>query len=69
MNNIDCHAVYQIRRDLKAENNPLEGNDRKRSSDIAALEQSIHEMNTCFDNLSSNQGDGDVRFKEDQRYD
>ena len=44
MNATERHAVFQIRADLKAHKNPLNGASRKRTSEVADLQRTVREL-------------------------
>ena len=59
MNDTERHAVFQIRADLKAHKNPLGGNTRKSTSEVAALQHSVWELSACVDNFPDNRSEDD----------
>ena len=48
------HAVFQIRADLKAHKNPLDGATRKRTSEVADLQRSVQELSARVNNYPDN---------------
>ena len=59
---MDCterHAVFQIRADLRANKDPLSRNDRKRTSEVAALQRSVRELSARVENLPDNCSEDD----------
>ena len=54
MNSTECHAMFQIRADLKADKSPLGGITRKRTSEVADLQRSVREISACVDNYPDN---------------
>ena len=42
MNSTERHAVFQIRADLRDNKDPLGRNDRKRTSEVAALDDNTY---------------------------
>ena len=61
MNTIERHAVFQIRADLRANKDPLGRNNRKRTSEVAALQRSVRELSARVDNLPDNRSEDDHR--------
>ena len=48
MNATERHTVFQIRSDMKALKDPLGRNTRKRTSEVAALQRSVHELSAVL---------------------
>ena len=59
MNATERHDVFQIRADLKAHINPLGGNTRKRTSEVASLQRSVRYLSARVDNLPDNRSEDD----------
>ena len=59
MDTTECHAVFQIRADMRANKDPLGINDRKRTSEVAALQFSVWELSTRVENFPENRSEDD----------
>ena len=59
MNITENHDVLHIRADLKAHKNPLGGNTRKSTSEVAALQHSVWELSASVDNIPDNRSEDD----------
>ena len=59
MNATKRHAMFQIRDDLKAHKDPLGGANRKRNSEVAAMQRSVRELSACVDNYPDNRTEDD----------
>ena len=55
----DYYAVFHIRADMRANKEPLGRNDRKRTSEVAALQRSVRELNARVDNFPDNRSKDD----------
>ena len=51
MDATERHAVFQIRADLRANKDPMGRNDRKRTSEVAALQRSVRELSARVENF------------------
>ena len=74
MNAAECHAVFQIRADLKSHKEPLGGASRKRNSEVAALQRSVRELSAHVGHYPDNhtednhdRGHGQYPYKTDSR--
>ena len=59
MDAIERHTVLQIRTDLRANKDPLGRNDRKRTSEVDALQRSVWDISARVDNLPDNRSEDD----------
>ena len=59
MGTTECHDVFQIRADLRANKDPLGRNNRKRTSKVAALQRSVWELSACVENFPDNRSEDD----------
>ena len=59
MDATEQHYVFQIRADLRANKDPLDRNDRKYTSEVAALQRSVWELNARVDNFPENRSEDD----------
>ena len=59
MSATERHAVFQIRADLNAHKNPLGGINRKRISEVAALQRSVRELSARVGNYPDNRTEDD----------
>ena len=74
MDATECHTVYQIRVDLKANKDPLGKSGRKRTSEVAALQRTVQEFSahvghypgSCTEN-DNNRGQGQYPDETDSR--
>ena len=59
MDATERRAVFQIRADLRDNNDPLSRNDRKHTSEVAALQRSVRELIARVDNFPDNRSEDD----------
>ena len=59
MDATELHTVFQIRTDLRANKDPFNRNNRKRTSEVAALQRSVWELIYRVDNLPDNRSEDD----------
>ena len=60
MDATEQHYVFQIRADLRSNKDPLDRNDRKHTSEVAALQSSVWELNARVDNFPDNRSEETV---------
>ena len=59
MDATECHTVYQIRVDLKANKDPLGKSGRKRTSEVAALQRTVQELSAHVGHYPDNRTEND----------
>ena len=59
MDATERHAVLHIRADLRANKDPLGRNNRKHTSEVAALQRPVRELSARVDNLPDNRSEDD----------
>ena len=59
MDPTERHDVFQIRYDLRANKDPMGRNNRKRTSEVAALQRSVRDISARVDNFPDNRSEDD----------